>query len=322
MTSNTNLEANKAFKPNKGFYKHYNKKGHIKLKCFIKYFKLRKPYNKNNKNKDKRNKDNSESFNNKDIKNEFNKVIISALISNTIKGDLNYKLVLNSGATKHYTTIKEWLIDYKLVNNRFISIVNSIKMLIKGVSNIPIIIKGINITIKDVYYIPSLKTTLISFKELTNKGWTILFKDNIAEISNIKYNINFIIKWDYNAYYLNVIINYNILKLVIYKAFSININKLDLIYKRLNHLNKDYLIKTIKCIKGLNSLKEKEEELNLNNCNLCYNGKFIKVRSKEPFKSTSNLIYLNINIRGSFKTSGLKGKRYFLTITNRGNRTI
>jgi hypothetical protein len=43
-------------------------------------------------------------------------------------------------------------------------------MLIKGISNILIIIKGINITIKDVYYIPSFKTTLISFKELINKG--------------------------------------------------------------------------------------------------------------------------------------------------------
>jgi hypothetical protein len=107
MINNTDLKANKAFKLNKGFYKHYNKKGYIKLKCFIKYLKLRKPYNKNNKNKDKRNKDNSESFNNKDIKNEFNKVIISAFISNTIKGDLNYKLILNSGAIKHYTTIKE-----------------------------------------------------------------------------------------------------------------------------------------------------------------------------------------------------------------------
>jgi hypothetical protein len=167
-------------------------------------------------------------------------------------------------------------------------------MLIKGVSNILIIIKGINIIIKDVYYIPSLKTTLINFKELTNKGWTILFKDNIAEISNIKYNINFITKWDYNAYYLNIIINYNILKLVIYKAFSTSINKLNLIYKRLNHLNKDYLIKTIKCTKGLNSLKEREE-LNLNNYNLCYSGKFTKVGSKEPFKSTNNLIYLDIN---------------------------
>jgi hypothetical protein len=67
-------------------------------------------------------------------------------------------------------------------------------MLIKGVNNILIIIKGINIIIKNVYYILSFKITFISFKELINKGWTILFKDNIVKISNIKYNINFIIK--------------------------------------------------------------------------------------------------------------------------------
>jgi hypothetical protein len=36
-----------------------------------------------------------------------NKVIISAFINNTIKRDLNYKLILNSGVIKYYTTIKE-----------------------------------------------------------------------------------------------------------------------------------------------------------------------------------------------------------------------
>ena len=94
MTSNINLEVNRAFKLNKGFYKHYNKKGYIELKCFIKYPELRKLYNKN-KNK-----------NNKKIFKSFNKVIISAL-NNIIKRDYNYKLILNSRAIKYYTLIKK-----------------------------------------------------------------------------------------------------------------------------------------------------------------------------------------------------------------------
>jgi hypothetical protein len=43
-------------------------------------------------------------------------------------------------------------------------------MRIKGVNNILIIIKGIKIIIKDVYYFLNFKITLISFKELINKG--------------------------------------------------------------------------------------------------------------------------------------------------------
>ncbi len=44
--------------------------------------------------------------------------------------------------------------------------------------------------------------------------------------------------------------------------------------------------------------------------------------SKEPFKPTSNLIYFDIDIAGPFKIKGLKGERYFITITDRGTRAI
>lgn len=310
MSSNTDLEANKAIKPNKSFCKHCNRKGHIESKCYIKYPELRKT-NKS-KNKDKKSP-------NKDKKTESSKAIMSAF--SIIKGDSNNKLILDSGATEHYTPNKEWLTDYKIVLNKTIIIADGTKVPIEGVGNIPIIIGNKNVLIKDVYYISSLKTTLISSKELTNKGWTILFKDNIAELSNIKFKLNIKAKWNYNAYYLDAIINYDLLEPVIYKISKTS--KLDLIHKRLNHLNKDYLIKSLNSSKGL--IRDKDKEFykeDLSNCDSCYEGKFTKIGSKEPFTSTSNLIYLDIDIAGPFRTSGLKGERYFLAITDRGTRTI
>ncbi len=80
-------------------------------------------------------------------------------VFSVIRGDSNYKLILDSGASEHYTPIKEWLIDYKEVLNRTIIIANGTKVPIKGVGNIPIILGGKGVLIKDVYYIPSLKTT-------------------------------------------------------------------------------------------------------------------------------------------------------------------
>ena len=314
--SNTDFEANKAIKPNKSFCQYCNKKGHIEPKCFIKYPELKN--NLFNKNKNK--KDNKNPNNNKDKKNESSRAIMSAF--SVINGDSNYKLILDSGATEHYTPIKEWLLDYKIVLNKTIIIANGTKVPIKGVGNIPIIIGNKNILIKNVYYIPSLKTTLISSKELTNKGWNILFKDNIAELSNSKFNLNLKAKWNYNAYYLDLIINHDLLEPVIYNISKFN--KLDLIHKRLNHLNKDYLIKTLKNTKGL--IRDKEDLNNykedLNNCDSCHLGKFTRVGSKEPFKPTSNLIYFDTDIAGPFSTRGLKGECYFITITDRGTRAI
>ena len=133
MSTSADLEANKATKPNKGFYKHYKKKGYIEARYFIKYPELKnnKPSNKNNK-KDKKG-------DNKDKKNESSKPIMSAF--SAVNSDYNYKLILDSGATEHYTPIKEWLIDYKLVPNRTIIIANGTKVLIKGVGDILIIIR-------------------------------------------------------------------------------------------------------------------------------------------------------------------------------------
>jgi hypothetical protein len=44
----------------------------------------------------------------------------------------------------------------------------------------------IDVIIKGVFYVPSLKATLISFKELTNQGWEITFKARKAVISHPK----------------------------------------------------------------------------------------------------------------------------------------
>ena len=311
MTSNTDLEANKASKPNISFCKYCNKKGYIEPKCFIKYPELKKTSN-NKSNKDKK------SPNNKDKKNESSKAIMSAFA--IINKEANYKLILDSGVSEHYTPIKEQLIDYKVILNKSIIIANGTKVPVIGIGNIPIILGNKDVLIKDVYYIPSLKTTLISSKELTNKGWKILFKDNIAELSNTKFNLNLKAKWNYNAYYLDLIINHDLLEPVIYNISKTS-NKLDLIHKRLIHLNKDYLIKTLNSTKGLEDNKDLNKE-DLNNCDSCYIGKFTKVGSKEPFKPTSNLIYFDIDIAGPFSIKGLKGERYFITITDRGTRAI
>ena len=180
MTSNTDLEANKAFKNRNSLptCRYCNKKGHLEANCYSKHPELRQNNrwsNKTNKNPNTSNSNNQP----KEEQNKSNKVIISAfkplaLNSNTTISSNNttnkYKFVLDSGASEHYTSNKEWLINYRIVQNRSITIANSSKVAILGISNIPIIYKDYNILLKDVYYIPSLQTTLINSKELTNKN--------------------------------------------------------------------------------------------------------------------------------------------------------
>jgi hypothetical protein len=44
--------------------------------------------------------------------------------------------------------------------------------------------------IKGVFYMPGLKATLISSKELTNKGWVIIFKAQKAVVSHLKLGLD------------------------------------------------------------------------------------------------------------------------------------
>jgi hypothetical protein len=62
---------------------------------------------------------------------------------------------------------------------------------IKGIGNIPVLIGNKEVLITNVSYIPSIKTTLISPKELTKKGWLVLFKDDKAITSNKACNLRF-----------------------------------------------------------------------------------------------------------------------------------
>ena len=101
----------------------------------------------------------------------------------------NRGLILDSGASEHYTPYKDYLTDYKPIYNKSVIIANGIKLPIKGIGHIPVFINKDTFLIRNVNYVPNIKTTLISSKELTNKGWEILFKKDLAILS---YNKNII----------------------------------------------------------------------------------------------------------------------------------
>ena len=71
---------------------------------------------------------------------------------------------------------KNILLDYKLINNKLIIIINRIKLSIKDIRNIFIIINNKILFIKNINYILNIKIILINLKELINKDWKILFK--------------------------------------------------------------------------------------------------------------------------------------------------
>ena len=356
MTNSIDLKANKAksFKSNYNsnnttpFCTHCNKKGHLESKCYAKYPELKKGNininnNINNKYKGSNHNPNSKFKNNKGFKKnpnktESNKLIMSCKIYNStlnINNNINRRFILDSGATEHFTCNKDWLINYKSILNKNTFVANGTKIPILGIGSIPIIINNREILITGVNYTPEIDTTLISSKELANKGWTILFKDNIADLNHIKLNFNIKAIWDQNSYYLNLNVNNKALESVIYKVDStiyssinnniINYNsELNLYHKRLNHINKDYLIKTLKQY-SINAYKDNNKLNNniLADCESCHIGKFHQKVSYKPLKAPKSILtFYDIDICGPFKVKGLYNERYFFSFTDRKTRAV
>jgi hypothetical protein len=272
-------------------------------------------------------------------KQEFEDMIKEKVIKKALED--NKGLILDLGAFEHYTPYKDYLIDYKPVSNKWVIIANGVRLPVLGIGHIPVFINQDTFLIKNVNYIPNIKSTLISSKELTNKGWEILFKKDLAILS---YNQKVITnaKWHFNAYFLDkVFINHKALEPVVYNITSYNKspmlnsaeselnsninsknainNLLDLYHQRLLHINKDYIIRSAEHSTGLTM---PNPELNLYNCDSCYYAKFKEIISRKPNNPVNILEFIDCNILGPFKIKGIKGENYIFSITCRASKYI
>ena len=104
------------------------------------------------------------------LKNKVIKRAKALSYNNDFKNNNNKVLILDLRVSKYYTPYKDILLDYKPINNKSVIIANRIKLLIKDIENILIIINNKTLFIKNINYIPNIKTILISLKELINKS--------------------------------------------------------------------------------------------------------------------------------------------------------
>jgi hypothetical protein len=113
--------------------------------------------------------------------------------------------------------------------------------------------------------------------------------------------------------------DYNKLEPIVYNILSEKKSELDLIYQRLNHLNKDLLFKTLD---STISLKTPASTDSLNNYNNYYIDKFTEKRSKISINTAEFLTLFNIDLYKPITPIDLKEERYFITFICRGMRVV
>ncbi|TVY49922.1 Copia protein [Lachnellula cervina] len=116
-----------------------------------------------------------------------------------------------------------------------------------------------------------------------------------------------------------MLVDFNELEPIVYYTKPEN-NKLDLYHKRLNHLNKDILLKTINNTSSLSLGNNKASNNSISDCEPCFIGKFHNIGSKKLMSTAPVLSVYNIDIAGPIRPLGPKGEKYFITITNKSSR--
>ena len=104
------------------------------------------------------------------LKNKVIKRTKALSYNNNFKNNNNKIFILNSRISKYYISYKNILLNYKLINNKSVIIINKIKLFIKDIRNILVIINNKTLFIKNINYILNIKIILISLKELINKS--------------------------------------------------------------------------------------------------------------------------------------------------------
>lgn len=79
---------------------------------------------------------------------------------------------MDIGSSNHLTGNKQWLIDYDSRKRTNIICVNDKYLNAKGMGNVKVRVKnGKTILIKDAWYVPSIKSNLMSVDQLIEKGF-------------------------------------------------------------------------------------------------------------------------------------------------------
>lgn len=89
---------------------------------------------------------------------------------------------LDSGCSNHMTGNKKWFIQLDETFRGAVKLGNDSKMVVMGKGNIRVQINGKTQVITEVYYIPELKSNLISVGQLQDKGLAISIQNSVCKI--------------------------------------------------------------------------------------------------------------------------------------------
>lgn len=90
---------------------------------------------------------------------------------------------MDIGFSNHLTGNKKWLVNFDSGKRTKIKCTDNKYLNAKGMGNVRVTLKnGKTALIQDVWYVPSMKSNMMSVGELIEKGFSVTIKDNLLKL--------------------------------------------------------------------------------------------------------------------------------------------
>ncbi|GAU39634.1 hypothetical protein TSUD_397220 [Trifolium subterraneum] len=199
---------------------------------------------------------------------EFNQYEEVLLMTKTDSNQHKYEnetWFLDSGCSNHMVGHKDWMFEFDETYSDYVKLGDDSRMAVKGKGNIKLCINGVVHVISNVYFVPGLKTNLLSIGQLQQKQITVIFKNDMCKVYHDDKGLLFTTKMTNNRMYIvsATVISPMCLKNAKQESTLLWHNRFShLSFKGLNTLAKKQMVR------GLPELEELEE-----NCVDCLSGK-------------------------------------------------
>ena len=215
---------------------------------------------------------------------------------------------LDSGASNHMCGHKHLFKEMRKIEDGNVSFGDASKVKVEGKGTIRYLQKdGLIGSIQDVYYVPNLKTNILSLGQLTEKGYSILMKERILYLKDKLGHLIARVEMERNRMYKLNLIN------VREKCLQVSVeDKASLWHLRFGHLHHA----------GLKRLAKKNMVHGLPDMD--YEGKFCEecvlskqtrtsFQKKAEYQAKHILELIHTDICGPITPESFSGKRYFIS---------
>src|SRR3954471_3385560 len=223
---------------------------------------------------------------------------------------------MDTGCSNHLTGNKQWLIDFDSERRTKIRCADDKYLYAEGMGNVKVKVKnGKTVLIKDVWYVPGIRSNLMSVGQLIEKGFSVVMKNNLLKLYDS--NQKLIMQSEQG---INRTSKVNV-ETAETECLSAEGSEGDckLWHKRLGHLNYRSLghLSSKKLVHGIPKIVKPEKS-----CEVCMKGKqprFPFVSEVAP-RAKHALGVVHSDVCGPFPEPSLGGNRYFVSFVDEFTR--